>query len=79
MFLAGGLGIIGIFFMRYDLVVVGQIVPHFHGMHIVDIPHLYSYAPTLHEIMVSLGGVGLCGMLYLMGEKLFRGHLSEVH
>jgi len=79
MFLAGGLGIIGIFFMRYDLVVVGQIVPHFHGMYVVDIPHLYSYAPTLHEIMVSLGGVGLCGMLYLMGEKLFRGHVSEVH
>ncbi len=79
MFLAGALGIIGIFFMRYDLVVVGQIVPHFHEMYIIDIPHLFSYAPTLHEVMVSLGGVGLCGMLYLMGEKLFKGHLSGVH
>ena len=79
LFLASASSVIGIFFMRYDLVVVGMLVPHFHGMNIVGQPHLYSYAPTLHEWMVTLGGIGLCIMLFLMGERMFRGHLSESH
>jgi len=28
---------------------------------------------------VVLGGVAFCGLVFLMGEKLFRGHLSENH
>jgi molybdopterin-containing oxidoreductase family membrane subunit len=79
LFLASASSVIGIFFMRYDLVVVGLLVPHFHGLNIVGQPHLYSYAPTLHEWMVTLGGLGLCIMLFLMGERMFRGHLSESH
>jgi molybdopterin-containing oxidoreductase family membrane subunit len=79
LFLASASSVIGIFFMRYDLVVVGLLVPHFHGLNIVGQPHLYSYAPTLHEWMVTLGGIGLCIMLFLMGERMFRGHLSESH
>ncbi len=79
MFIAGLLSIIGIFFMRYDLVVVGQLIPHFHGMNIVGMPELYSYSPSMHEILITLGGLSLCGMLFLMGERLFRGHVSEAH
>ena len=79
LFLASVSSVIGIFFMRYDLVVVGQIIPHFHGMGIVDLPHFYHYMPTLHEIMVTLGGISLCAMGFLMGERLFKGHLSEDH
>jgi Ni/Fe-hydrogenase subunit HybB-like protein len=79
LFLASASSVVGIFFMRYDLVVVGLLVPHFHGLNIVDQPHLYSYAPTLHEWMITLGGIGLCVMLFLMGERMFRGHLSESH
>lgn len=79
LFFASASSVIGIFFMRYDLVVVGLLVPHFHGLNIVGQPHLYSYAPTLHEWMVTLGGIGLCIMLFLMGERMFRGHLSESH
>jgi len=79
LFYASAAGIVGIFFMRYDLVVVGQIVPHFHGLGVVDLPHLFSYTPSLHEVMVTLGGFGLCSMGFLMGERLFRGHLSEDH
>lgn len=71
--------LIGIFFMRYDLVVVGQIVPHFHGMGIVGLPEYFSYTPSLHEILVTAGGIGLAGMGFLMGERLFKGHLSEDH
>ncbi|OQX18667.1 MAG: polysulfide reductase [Desulfobulbaceae bacterium A2] len=79
LFVASLSSVIGIFFMRYDLVVVGMIVPAFHEMGIVDQPHLLAYAPTLHEVMVTLGGIAFCIMLFLMGERLFKGHLSEDH
>jgi molybdopterin-containing oxidoreductase family membrane subunit len=79
LFVASLSAIIGIFFMRYDLVVVGQIVPHLHGMGITDQPELFAYMPSLHEVMITLGGMGLCAMGFLMGERLFRGHLSEDH
>lgn len=79
LFVASAASLIGIFFMRFDLVVVGQIVPHFHGLGIVDLPELFSYTPSFHEIMVTLGGIGLCTMGFLMGERLFKGHLSEDH
>jgi len=79
LFVASLAGMIGIFFMRYDLVIVGQLVPHFHGMGLVDYPDLLTYVPSLHENLVVLGGIGFCGLLFLMGEKLFRGHLSEDH
>jgi molybdopterin-containing oxidoreductase family membrane subunit len=71
--------IVGIFVMRYDLVIVGQIIPGFHEYNIVDLPHILPYAPTLHEWMVTLAGFAFCGILFMMGERLFRGHLSEDH
>lgn len=78
-FAASVAGMIGIFFMRYDLVIVGQLVPHYHGMGLVDYPELFTYAPTLHEWMVTIGGIAFCLLLFLVGERLFRGHLSEAH
>lgn len=78
-FVASVAGMIGIFFMRYDLVIVGQLVPHFHGMGLVGYPELFSYTPSLHEWLVTIGGFGFCGFLFLAGERLFRGHLSEAH
>ncbi len=79
LFIASLAGMVGIFFMRYDLVIVGQLIPNFHGMGLVDYPDLLTYAPKLHENLVVLGGIAFCVMLFLMGEKLFRGHLSEQH
>jgi molybdopterin-containing oxidoreductase family membrane subunit len=79
LFVASVSSVIGIFFMRFDLVVVGMIVPQFHAMGILDQPHLWSYTPSLHEIMVVVGGMSLCAMGFLMGERLFKGHLSEDH
>ncbi len=76
-FIASLSGIIGIFIMRYDLVIVGQLIPHYHGMGLVDYPELFSYTPSLHENLVVAGGVAFCLMAFLLGEKLFRGHLSE--
>lgn len=79
LFMASLAGMVGIFFMRYDLVIVGQLVPHYHGMGLVDYPEFLSYTPSLHENLVVVGGVAFCLMLFLMGEKLFRGHVSENH
>jgi Ni/Fe-hydrogenase subunit HybB-like protein len=79
LFAASVAGMIGIYFMRYDLVIVGQLVPQYHGMGLVDYPELLSYTPSMHENLIVLGGIGFCGLLFLIGEKLFRGHLSEDH
>jgi molybdopterin-containing oxidoreductase family membrane subunit len=79
LFVASLAGMIGIFFMRYDLVIVGQLVPAFHGMGLVDYPELLTYTPSLHENLVVLGGIAFCGLTFFMGEKLFRGHVTEQH
>jgi molybdopterin-containing oxidoreductase family membrane subunit len=79
LFIASVCTILGIFAMRYDLVIVGQVIPHYHGMGLVDYPELFSYRPTLHELMVCASGLTFCGFFLLLGEKLFRGHLSESH
>ncbi len=79
LFWASVSGIVGIFFMRYDLVVVGQLVPWYSELGVVDMPELLTYTPSLHEIVITAGAMGLCVMGFFMGERLFRGHLSEDH
>ncbi|MGB3225269.1 MAG: NrfD/PsrC family molybdoenzyme membrane anchor subunit [Desulforhopalus sp.] len=79
LFIASLAGMIGIFYMRYDLVIVGQLVPAYHGMGLVDYPDLLTYSPMLHENLVVLGGIAFCGLTFFIGEKLFRGHVSEQH
>jgi len=79
LFWASVSGIVGIFFMRYDLVVVGQLVPWYSELGVVDMPELLTYTPSLHEIVVTAGAMGLCVAGFFMGERLFRGHLSEDH
>jgi Ni/Fe-hydrogenase subunit HybB-like protein len=79
LFIASLAGMIGIFFMRYDLVIVGQLVPAYHGMGLVDYPELLTYVPSLHENLVVLGGMAFCGLLFFMGERLFRGHVAGHH
>lgn len=79
LFVAALAGMIGIFFMRYDLVIIGQLIPHYHGLGLVGYPEMFTYMPKLHEIAVTIGGIGFCGLLFLIGEKLFRGHVSEDH
>ncbi|MBI2353824.1 MAG: polysulfide reductase NrfD [Deltaproteobacteria bacterium] len=69
--------IVGIFVMRYDLVVVGQIVPVYHELGVNEYKHLLSYAPSLYETVITLGGFGLTAFLFLLGEKLFAGHKVE--
>lgn len=79
MALASAMMIFGIFFMRYDLVVGGQVVPVQYELRVTDYPGLLSYTPSAHEIMVVLGGMGLAGVIFLVGEKVFNGHKGEAH
>ncbi|RJQ22815.1 MAG: polysulfide reductase [Nitrospiraceae bacterium] len=79
MFIASALMITGIFIMRYDLVVVGQIVPSHHELGVIDSPSLLPYSPSLYEIMIVLGGMGIVAVSFLIGERIFKGHKSEVH
>ncbi len=79
MFAASILMIIGIFMMRYDLVVVGQIVPSFYELGVKEYSSLLPYHPTFHEIMIVVGGMGIVAMTFLLGERVFQGHKSEIH
>lgn len=71
--------IIGIFVMRYDLVIVGQAVPVFHELGVNEFKGLLTYFPSFYEIVITLGGFGLTAFLFLLGEKIFDGHKVEHH
>jgi molybdopterin-containing oxidoreductase family membrane subunit len=68
--LAGVFCTVGIFFMRYDLVLGGQIVPmRDNGQHLVG--GLLSYTPSLAEFAIVGGALACCMFLYTLAEKLF--------
>ena len=73
MLLAACLMIFSIFFMRLDLVVMAQIVPLYWDLGVKEFSKLLTYSPTWKEILVALGGIGFCGMAFLLGEKVFNG------
>ena len=79
MLLASTLMIIGIFIMRYDLVIVGEVIPVYHELGVVGSTGLISYIPSLYEILITAAGFGMVAFLFLIGEKLFAGHKSESH
>ena len=79
LFAGSALMIFGIFFMRYDLVVVGQIVPVYYELGVNEYTTLLSYTPSVHEILIVLGGMALVGVTFLLGEKIFTGHKVEEH
>lgn len=61
--------LVGAFFQRYDIVVAGQIVPVFPGWN--EMPTYLSYVPSLAEFLVTLGGFGVVGVGFLLGERFF--------
>jgi len=77
MFVAVALMIFCAFFVRLDMVVVGQIVPVYWELGVKGFSRLHSYFPTWHEILVVLGGVGFCGAAFLLGEKIFKGFSED--
>lgn len=78
-FVGSALMIFGIFFMRYDLVVIGQIIPVYYELGVTEYETLLSYSPSIHEILVVLGGMGIVGTTFLLGEKIFNAHRVEEH
>lgn len=79
MFVASGMMMIGIFFMRYNLVLAGQIVPVFHALHVAEYSELLTYLPSFHEISIVSAGVLLALTLYFVGEKVLNGHQFQKH
>ncbi len=61
--------LVGAYFQRYDLVVAGQIVPIYTGFD--DLPTYFSYVPSVAEFLVALGGFGVVGLGFLLGERFF--------
>jgi len=67
-------GIISIFFMRADMVHNTQVKP-LQMMKITQYqlpPQWIHYFPSITEIMISLGGVGIAMLIYYVGTKLFN-------
>ncbi len=74
MFWASLAGMVGIFFMRYNLVHDTQLKP-LQMMKIREYqlpPEWIDYFPSATEIMISLGGLGLCILLYYIGTRAFN-------
>ena len=61
--------LVGAYFQRYDIVVAGQIVPIYAGWD--EMPTYLSYVPSAAEFLVSLGGFGVVGAGFLLGERFF--------
>ncbi len=81
MFWASLSGMVGIFFMRYNLVHDTQLKP-LQMMKIKEYqlaPEWVHYFPSSTEIMISLGGLGLCLLLYWIGTKAFDLDTNEQH
>lgn len=74
-----GLMIVGIFYMRYDIVLAGEIVPVYRSLGVEDAAELLTYTPSFHEIMVTCFGLALIFLGYLAGEKMLNGHQFEKH
>ena len=67
--LAGIFTTVGIFFMRYDLVLTGQLVPMREGAAELQ-GGLLHYFPSLAEGAIVFGAFAFCLALYTLAEKL---------
>ncbi len=74
MFWASMSGMVGVFFMRYNLVHDTQLKPlqTLKTSEYQLVPTWVDYFPSSAEIMISLGGLGLCLLMYYVGTKAFN-------
>ncbi len=72
MALASASCLIGSFVLYYDLVIVGQLIPHFSHYNVVGLPQYYTYHPSLHEIMITSGSIFFFLATFIVGEMLLR-------
>lgn len=69
MVLAALMVLVGQFFSRFNLVVAGVIVPLYNGYS--ELPPYQSYSPTMTEYLLVIGGVGVIGAGFVLGERFF--------
>jgi molybdopterin-containing oxidoreductase family membrane subunit len=69
--------LVGQFFSRYNLVVAGVIAPIYAGYN--DLPVYQSYVPTIAEFLLVVGGLGIVGLGFLIGEKKFGALFHSQH
>ena len=81
MFYASFLGMVGIAFMRYNLIHDTQVKPlQMLKINEYQLPPTWiHYSPSAAEWMISLGGIGLCIALYYLGTKFFNLDADESH
>ncbi len=81
MFWASMSGMVGIMFMRYNLVHDTQLKPlqMLKKTEYQLAPEWIEYVPSSTEIMISLGGLGLCLAMYYVGTKVFNLDADEHH
>ncbi|MEA3512229.1 MAG: molybdopterin oxidoreductase, partial [Campylobacterota bacterium] len=72
-------GMVGIFFMRYNLVHDTQLKPlmMLKKTEYQLAPTWIDYFPSATEMFICLGGLGLCLLMYYVGTKAFN--LDEEH
>lgn len=73
--LASCLALVGGFFQRFDLVVSGELIPKFIGWDNALVNQ--HYFPSFPEFLVVLGGFGLVGAGFLLGER-FIGRIFSL-
>jgi molybdopterin-containing oxidoreductase family membrane subunit len=74
-------GLVGIFFMRYDMVHNAQVFP-MQTMKIREYqlpPSIVEYSPSSTEWLIALGGIGLAILIYQIGVKLFDLEAHDEH
>lgn len=69
--------VIGIFFMRYDLVIAGQLYPMRaatpgSGVQGAAANGFVAYAPSFTEVSIVIGAISFCCFLYLAAEKFLN-------
>jgi len=75
--IAGFSCLLGVFVLFYDLVIVGQLIPHYYQYNVVDLPKYYTYNPSLHEIMITTGAIFFFLAAFVLGEILFKKTYSS--
>ena len=82
MAIAGLLVMVGLWFVRYDFVVAGELVPYlgfvpFNSALGGSAAHLAAYHPTVAEITYSIGTLGFIMTAYLLGIRYLPLHKDE--
>jgi len=76
---ASAMMLVGVFVMRMDMVVLGQVVGVFYELGVNEYSGLLTYTPSWHEIAIVGGAMGVAAITFLAGEKVFKGHTYKEH